>query len=47
MAAKLQRSVSFNGWDYWSAQKQDGSLVAIDELRKYVRQVKEGMKQVA
>ena len=47
MAAKLQRSVSFNGWDYWSAQKQDGSLVAIDELRKYVRSIKAGVKQAA
>jgi signal transduction histidine kinase len=47
MAAKLQRSVSFNGWDYWSAQKQDGTLVAIDDLRKYVRQIKSDMKKVA
>ena len=47
MAAKLQRSVSFNGWDYWSAQKQDGSLVPIDELRKYIRNIKRDMKQVA
>jgi modification methylase len=47
MAAKLQRSVSFNGWDYWSAQKQDGTLVAIDELRKYIRRIKSDMKQAA
>ena len=47
MAAKLQRSVSFNGWDYWSAQKRDGTMVAIDDLRKYIRQVKAGMKQAA
>ncbi|MBP3397908.1 MAG: hypothetical protein J6K82_03175, partial [Alphaproteobacteria bacterium] len=47
MAAKLQRSVSFNGWDYWSAQKQDGTLVAIDELRKYLRNIKQGIKQAA
>ena len=47
MAAKLQRSVSFNGWDYWSAQKQDGTLVAIDDLRKYIRQIKTDIKQAA
>ena len=47
MAAKLQRSVSFNGWDYWSAEKRDGGLVAIDELRKYIRNIKQGMKQAA
>ncbi len=47
MAAKLQRSVSFNGWDYWSAEKRDGSLVPIDELRKYVRGIKRDMKKVA
>lgn len=47
MAAKLQRSVSFNGWDYWSAEKRDGSLVAIDELRKYVRSIKSDIKKVA
>jgi modification methylase len=47
MAAKLQRSVSFNGWDYWSAQKQDGTLVAIDDLRKYIRQIKADIKQAA
>ena len=47
MAAKLQRSVSFNGWDYWSAEKRDGGLDAIDELRKYIRNIKQGMKQAA
>ncbi len=47
MAAKLQHSVSFNGWDYWSAQRRDGTLVSIDELRKYVRKVKQDMKQAA
>ena len=47
MAARLQHSVSFNGWDYWSAEKRDGSLVPIDELRKYVRSVKHDMKKVA
>ena len=47
MAAKLQRSVSFNGWDYWSAEKRDGGLVAIDELRKYIRNIKRDMKQAA
>ena len=47
MAAKLQRSVSFNGWDYWLAEKRDGTVVSIDELRKYVRQIKADMKKVA
>ena len=47
MAAKLQRSVSFNGWDYWSAERRDGTLVPIDELRKYIRQIKSDMKKAA
>lgn len=47
MAARMQRSVSFNGWDYWSAVKQDGTLVPIDELRKYIRSIKHNMKQAA
>ena len=47
MAAKLQHTASFNGWDYWSAEKRDGSLVPIDELRKYIRGLKRDMKKVA
>lgn len=47
MAAKIQHSVSFNGWDYWSAEKRDGTLVAIDELRKYLRGIKQNMKKAA
>ena len=47
MAARIQHSVSFNGWDYWSAEKRDGSLVAIDELRKYLRDIKSNMKKAA
>ena len=47
MAARIQNCVSFNGWDYWSAQKRDGTLVLIDELRKYVRDIKRDMKQAA
>ncbi len=47
MAARIQHSVSFNGWDYWSAQKQDGTLVPIDDLRKYIRDVKAGIKKAA
>lgn len=47
MAAKIQNSVSFNGWDYWSAERKDGSLVAIDELRKYLRNVKQNIKKAA
>ena len=47
MAARIQHSVSFNGWDYWSAEKKDGTLVPIDELRKYIRDVKSGIKKAA
>ena len=47
MAAKLQHTASFNGWDYWSAEKRDGTLVPIDELRSYVRNVKRSIKQAA
>ena len=47
MAARIQHSVSFNGWDYWSAQKKDGTLVPIDELRKYVREIKQNIKKAA
>ena len=47
MAARIQHCASFNGWDYWSAEKRDGSLVPIDELRKYIRNVKRNMKQAA
>ena len=43
----MQHSVSFNGWDYWSAEKRDGTLVPIDELRKYIRNIKRDMKQAA
>ena len=47
MAAKLQRAVSFNGWDYWSVERKDGKLVSIDDLRKYVRELKTGIKKAA
>ena len=47
MAARMQHSVSFNGWDYWSAIKRDGTLVPIDELRKYIRDIKRDIKQAA
>ena len=47
MAARIQHCASFNGWDYWSAQRRDGTLVPIDELRKYIRNVKHEMKQAA
>ncbi|MBR2286264.1 MAG: site-specific DNA-methyltransferase [Alphaproteobacteria bacterium] len=47
MAARMQNSVSFNGWDYWSAEKRDGTLVPIDELRKYIRNIKRDMKVAA
>lgn len=47
MAARIQKTVSFNGWDYWSAEKRDGSLVPIDELRKYIRSIKQDIKKAA
>lgn len=47
MAAKIQRSVSFNGWDYWSAEKRDGTLVSIDDIRKYARTLKKEIKKAA
>lgn len=47
MAARIQKTVSFNGWDYWSAEKRDGSLVPIDELRKYLRGIKADMLKKA
>ena len=47
MAARIQHCQSYNGWDYWSAQKRDGTLVSIDELRKYVRGIKRDMKRAA
>jgi modification methylase len=47
MAAKLQKTVSFNGWDYWSAERRDGNLVPIDSLRKLLREAKIGMKKAA
>ena len=47
MAAKIQGSVSFNGWDYWSAERRDGKLIQIDELRKYIRSIKTGIKKAA
>ena len=40
MAAKIQKVASFNGWDYWSAEKKDGTLVSIDEVRKFYRSIK-------
>jgi modification methylase len=47
MAARLQRCAAFNGWDYWSAEKRNGDLVPIDEIRKYARSVRTGMKKAA
>ena len=47
MAARMQHSVSYNGWDYWAAEKRDGTLVSIDELRKYVRSIKTEIKKAA
>ena len=47
MAARIQHCTNYNGWDYWSAEKRDGSLVSIDELRKYVRSIKTGIKKAA
>jgi hypothetical protein len=47
MAAKLQKSVSFNGWDYWQAMRQDGTMITIDSLRKHLRDIKKNMKLAA
>jgi modification methylase len=47
MAARIQRSASFNGWDYWSAEKRDGALVSIDDIRKYARALKKELKEAA
>lgn len=47
MAAKIQRAASFNGWNYWYAEKKNGTQISIDDLRKYVREVKAGIKKVA
>jgi hypothetical protein len=44
MAARIQNCASFNGWDYWSAEKKDGTLVGIDDIRKVYRSIK---KQLA
>jgi len=43
MAAKIQGSASFNGWDYWSVEKRDGTLVSIDDIRKIYRDIKKQM----
>ena len=41
MAAQLQNAVSFNGWDYWFAEKKDGTLVGIDEIRRAYREIRQ------
>jgi modification methylase len=43
MAARIQNVASFNGWDYWSAEKKDGTLVGIDDIRKVYRGVRKRM----
>lgn len=52
MAALLQNTQAFNGWDYWSAIKRDGSLVSIDIVRDAARKMlvdidKEPLQKVA
>jgi modification methylase len=47
MAAKIQRCVSFNGWDYWSAVRNDGTMVPIDDLRKIVRETRTELAKAA
>jgi modification methylase len=39
MAALLQKTLAFNGWDYWSAIKQGGALVSIDVVRDAARKI--------
>ncbi|MDR2769977.1 MAG: site-specific DNA-methyltransferase [Rickettsiales bacterium] len=43
MAARIQNAASFNGWDYWSAEKSDGALVGIDDIRRLYRSIKKQM----
>ncbi|MDR1826545.1 MAG: site-specific DNA-methyltransferase [Rickettsiales bacterium] len=43
MAARIQNVASYNGWDYWFAEKKDGTTVSIDEIRKLYRTVKKQM----
>jgi len=40
LAAKIQNVTAFNGWDYWSAERRDGQLVSIDEVRQLYRKIK-------
>ncbi|MCL2629815.1 MAG: hypothetical protein FWD33_04005 [Alphaproteobacteria bacterium] len=39
LAALLQNTAAFNGWDYWSAEKKDGALVSIDIVRAAARKI--------
>ena len=37
IAAKVNNTASFNGWDFWHYEDQKKNLVSIDEIRKKIR----------
>jgi hypothetical protein len=37
VAARVQGRTGSNGWDFWYAADQDGTLISIDELRSRYR----------
>ena len=37
IAAKVNNTISFNGWDYWHYEDKKKKLVSIDEIRKKIR----------
>jgi len=37
IAAKVNNTISFNGWDYWHFEDKKKKLISIDEIRKKIR----------
>ena len=37
IAAKVNKTSSFNGWDYWHYEDKKKNLICIDEIRKKMR----------
>jgi hypothetical protein len=37
IAAKVNNTISFNGWDFWHYEDKKKKLVSIDEIRKKIR----------
>ena len=37
IAAKVNNTTSFNGWDFWHYKNKNNDLVSIDEIRKKIR----------